>query len=71
MTQKTQIFIVRSGSGFDAPESYIHGLYPTKELALARIDALVEEEYIYDTDAAWIDTVMVGPQGADCNLCNR
>ena len=40
----TKIYIVRSGAGFHQPESYILGLYPTQELALARIKAVTDED---------------------------
>lgn len=67
---KTSVFIVRSGSGSDAPESYIHGLYPTEDHAMQRIGQLLKDEEV-DEDDVWFDVVDVGSQGADCFLSNR
>jgi hypothetical protein len=64
----TSVFIVRAENR-GAPESYIYGVYPTAELALARIAVLEGEDYGYEF--AWYDEVKVGPDGADCMLCNR
>ena len=64
----TSVFIVRAENR-GAPESYIYGVYPTAELALARIAVLEGEDYGYEF--AWYDEVKVGPDGADCVLCNR
>jgi hypothetical protein len=64
----TSVFIVRAENR-GAPESYIYGVYPTAELALARIAVLEGEDYGYEF--AWYDEVKVGPDGADCELCNR
>lgn len=63
----SSIFIVRAENR-GAPESYIYGVYPTAELALARIAVL---EWNYGYEFAWYDEVKVGPDGADCVLCNR
>ena len=64
----TSIFIVRAEySG--APESHIYGVYPTAELAKARIAVLEGEDFGYEI--TWYDEVKVGPDGADCCLSNR
>ena len=64
----TSIFIVRAEDR-GAPESMIYGVYPTVELALARI-AVVEGED-FGPEIAWYDEVKVGPNGADCECANR
>jgi hypothetical protein len=64
----TSIFIVRAEYR-GAPESHIYGVYPTVELALARIAVLEGEDFGYKT--VWYDEVKVGPEGADCCLSNR
>jgi hypothetical protein len=64
----TSIFIVRAENS-GAPESIIYGVYPTVELALARIAVLEGEDFGYEI--AWYDEVKVGPNGADCECANR
>ena len=64
----TSIFIVRA-EYCGAPESHIYGVYPTAELAKARIAVLEGEDYGYEI--TWYDEVKVGPDGADCELANR
>ena len=66
-----KVYIVRWGQGYNQPESYILGLYPTEELAEARIDMLVNNTESFDEDEIWIDEVEVGADGADCMLANR
>jgi hypothetical protein len=66
-----KVFIVRWGCGYNQPESYILGLYPTKELANARVDVMIGEDEGFDEDEIWIDEVSVGANGADCFLANR
>lgn len=64
----TSVFIVRaeySGS----PESTIYGVYPTVELAKARVKFLETDEE-YGMEFAWYDEVKVGPEGADCAFNN-
>ena len=63
----TSIFIVRAEDR-GAPESYICGVYPTAELAKARI-AVIENEF--GLQFAWYDEVKVGANGADCFFANR
>ncbi len=65
----TKIYIVRAESG-GAPESIIYGVYPTEELATARVNFLKNDED-YGYEFAWFDVVTVGPNGADCELYNR
>lgn len=66
---QTSIFIVRAEMG-GAPESVIYGVYPTVELAEARVKFLeTDEDYGYEF--AWYDEVKVGPNGADTALFNR
>ena len=62
----TLVFIVRAETR-GCPESYICGVYPTAELAQARVDFMLTD----GMDLAWYDEVKVGPDGADCMLCNR
>ena len=50
----TSIFIVRA-EYCGAPESHIYGVYPTVELAQARI-AVLEGEY-YGYEITWYDEV--------------
>jgi len=64
----TSIFIVRAEDS-GAPESMIYGVYPTVELAKARIAVLEGEDF--EHDYAWFDEVKVGPEGADCEFANR
>jgi len=68
---KVKVFIVRAENG-GCPESYIMGVYPTEALAQARIDA-IESNYIEEFcfEYVWFQTVNVGAEGADCELCNR
>ena len=66
-----KVYIVRFGQGYNQPESYILGLYPTKELANARLKAMTDEDGGFDPDETWIDVIEVGPNGADCFLSNR
>ena len=65
----TSIFIVRAEDR-GAPESIIYGVYPTAELATARVKFLETDED-YGHEFAWYDEVKVGPDGADCELYNR
>ena len=65
----TSIFIVRAEDR-GCPESYIYGVYPTVELARARVKFLETDEE-YGMEFAWYDEVKVGPEGADCELANR
>jgi hypothetical protein len=65
----TSIFIVRAENG-GCPESYIYGVYPTVELALARVKFLATSMSLGMT-MAWYDEVKVGANGADCQLANR
>ena len=64
----TSIFIVRAEDR-GAPESMIYGVYPTVELALARIAVVKGEDFGHEI--AWYDEVKVGPNGADCECANR
>jgi hypothetical protein len=64
----TSIFIVRAEYR-GAPESIIYGVYPTVELARARMAVLEGEDYGYEI--TWYDEVKVGADGADCELANR
>ena len=64
----TSIFIVRAEDR-GAPESIIYGVYPTVELALARIAVLEGEDFGHEI--TWYDEVKVGPEGADCEFYNR
>ena len=66
----TKIYIVR-GETSGAPESIIYGVYPTEELAKARVLVLTSEFGDYGHDFVWFDIVNVGPNGADCALYNR
>ena len=69
--QKQKVYIVRFGAGFNQPESYILGLYPTEELANARLKAMTDVDEGFDPDETWIDVIEVSPNGADCMLSNR
>ena len=69
--QKQKVYIVRFGQGYNQPESYILGLYPTQALADARVAAMTGEDEGFDPDETWVDVIEVGPNGADCLLCNR
>jgi len=62
------IFIVRAEDR-GALESYICGVYPTAELAEARIAVLKGEDFGYEI--TWYDEVKVGANGADCFFANR
>lgn len=66
-----KVYIVRFGAGYNQPESYILGLYPTMELAEARLKVVTGEDEGFDPYETWIDMVEVGAQGADCMLANR
>ena len=65
----TSIFIVRAEDR-GAPESTIYGVYPTAELAIARVLFLQADED-YGHKFAWFDEVKVGANGADCEFANR
>jgi len=68
-SDKVKVFIVRAENG-GCPESYIMGVYPTEALAEARCDSLEnDEEYCFEY--IWFQTVEVGAEGVDCELCNR
>lgn len=58
------VFIVRAQNRKE-PESYLAGVYPTKELALARCEVL-EQDY----ECSFYDEVMVSADGADCSIPN-
>jgi len=66
-----KVYIVRWGTGYEQPESYIFGLYPTQELADARIAAMTSEDEGWDPRQIWTDVIEVGTNGADCYLSNR
>ena len=66
----TKVFIVSAENG-GAPEKYIMGIYPTEELARARIAVLEDENGDYGFEYVWFDEVEVEAEGADCELCNR
>jgi len=65
----TSVFIVRGENG-GCPESFIYGVYPTAELAAARVEFLETDED-YEMEYAWFDEIKVGANGADCEVCNR
>lgn len=69
MIDKVKVFIVRAESG-GCPESYIMGVYPTEALAQARCDSL-ENDGDYCFEYVWFQTVDVGAEGSNCELCNR
>ena len=69
-SDKVKVFIVRAESG-GCPESYIMGVYPTEALAQARIDAIESNYDEFSFEFVWFDSVEVGAEGADCELCNR
>ena len=62
------IFIVRAENS-GAPESTIYGVYPTVELARARMEVVKGEDFGYDI--VFYDEVKVGANGADCDFANR
>jgi len=64
----TSVFIVRAEYR-GAPESTIYGVYPTAELAKARMAVLEGEDFGYEI--VFYDEVLVGANGADCELANR
>ena len=66
----TSIFIVRAEDR-GAPESIIYGVYPTVELARARMALLEDSRHAFCHDFVWYDEVTVGPNGADCEFANR
>lgn len=66
----TSVFIVR-GEDAGAPESVIYGVYPTVELAGARVKFLETDEEYGGVEIVWYDEVKVGVNGADCELYNR
>ena len=66
---KTSVFIVRAENG-GTPENYLCGVYPTKELAEARVEELECHED-YEFEYAWVDEVKVSEIGADCFISNR
>jgi len=66
----TSIFIVRAEDR-GAPESIIYGVYPTVELAQARMAVLEDSRHEFCHDFVWYDEVKVGPAGADCECPNR
>ena len=69
-----KVYIVRFGNGYNQPESYILGLYPTQALAEARIAELTSDDVDeggWDPDEVWTDVVEVGPKGGACFLSNR
>lgn len=66
----TKIYIV-SAENSGAPEKFIMGVYPTEDLAYARIKVLEDEDGEFGYEFAWFDVVEVGANGADCEFCNR
>ena len=59
-----KVYIVRAEYWWQR-ESYICGLYPTKQLADARC------KYLKDNDGfgnVWLEIVEVGPEGGDCMI---
>ena len=69
INDKVKVYIVRAEDG-GVPESYIMGVYPTEALAQSRCDFLENDEN-YCFEFIWFQTVDVGADGADCDLCNR
>lgn len=58
----TEVFLVTAENSENAT-FYIKGIYPTRELAVARLNAISETfDYVY------IEKVMVSETGADINL---
>lgn len=59
----TKVYIVAGDNGFGNSGNCVFGLYPTKELAQARIEQLEADQegcqYMY------FEEVEVGPQGGD------
>lgn len=66
----TKIYIV-SAENSGCPEKYIMGVYPTEELARARMKVLEDPDWDFGYEFVWFDVVEVGPEGADCEFCNR
>ena len=71
--RKQKVYIVRFGQGFNQPESYILGLYPTAALANARLKVVTDdgEDGGFDPNETWIDIIEVGPNGVDCFLSSN
>ena len=64
----TSIFIVRAENS-GCPDCYIYGVYPTVELAKARVKFLETDTDENDAyECAWYDEVKLGPQGTDCEI---
>lgn len=64
----TKIYIVRAEEAGRLDRNCIIGVYPTEELAQARIDDVESQYGKYWFDYVWFDIVEVGANGADCML---
>jgi hypothetical protein len=65
-----KVYIVAGDNGLGNSGNCVFGLYPTEVLAEARL-ARLEELFKEGEDGAehmYIQTVEVGPEGADCHL---
>jgi hypothetical protein len=64
MSNQTTIWIVAGSDGKGNSGHAVLGLYPTEELAQARIESITENGDAHEY--MWYDPVVVGPMGGDC-----
>jgi hypothetical protein len=67
---KAQVFLVLGDNGGGNSGNSVFGVYPTQELAEARV-AKLEALYKAGEDGCecmWVDMVSVGAEGADCRI---
>jgi hypothetical protein len=64
------VYIVAGDNGFGNSGNCVFGLYPTQELAEARLKRLEElrDEGEDGAEYMYIQTVEVGPEGGDCRV---
>jgi hypothetical protein len=65
-----EVYIVAGDNGSGNSGNAVFGLYPTKQLAEARLNRLrkLYEEGEDGTEHMYIQMVEVGPEGADCRV---
>ena len=67
---KTKVYFVLGDNGLGNSGNAVFGIYPTLELAQARL-AYLKGEYNQGESGAeymWISLLDVGPDGADCDI---
>ena len=65
---KTKVYFVLGDNGLGNSGNAVFGIYPTLELAQARLANLRYKEGEAGAEYMWISLLDEGPDGADCDI---